>query len=160
MNVTFPDNANIQIFVVPSGATVPMITTPNAPVLLDTPVRTTSRRRDVLFLCVGACLCVGVLAVVQSQQGSTGIAVERAHAARIPDETNPTTSPSLLPLPPRPTPQRAEAIAPSSSDDPTDAVRRLLAQRPTVTPPPGAAPTAQGATPSTSGSRNAFGMSD
>ena len=62
MNVTFPDNATIQIFVVPPGAAVPMISTAETPVLLDAPVRRTSRRRDALFLCVGAVLCVGVLA--------------------------------------------------------------------------------------------------
>ena len=158
MNVTFPDNATIQIFVVPPGVAVPMISTAETPVLLDAPVRRTSRRRDALFLCVGACLCVGVLAVVQSQHGSDGIAVERAHAARLANETNP--APSAIP-PARPIPQRADAIAPSGGDDPTDAVKRLLAQRPIVTPPPGAAPGVPGAAPSASAStRNAFGMSD
>lgn len=158
MNVTFPDNATIQIFVVPPGAAVPLMTSAETPVLLDAPVRRSSRRRDVLFLCLGATLCVGILAAVQTQHGSDGIAVERAQAARLANETNPTPSATL---PPRPVPQRADAIAPSAGDDPTNAVKRLLAQRPVITPPPGAAPAGPTAAPSASGSPpNAFGMSD
>ncbi len=157
MNVTFPDNANVQIVVLPHGAPPPAIPfSPTAPVLLAAPARKSSRRRDAVFLSVGAVLCALVLAVVRTQHPPTGM-VQTARAA------GPSSQIELAPLPVpavRPIPDRAELATAAPSSDPTEAVKRLLDQRPTVTPAPGApAPSTSG--PSAGGgSRNAFGMSD
>lgn len=156
MNVTFPDDASIQIIVVPQGMTP--VSAPfgqPAPLLLAEPTRKPSRRRDVVFLTVGACLCAAILAVVRTQPTSPRM-IDPAHAAV-------SASPTALPA-------SAAAARPDLADvavappqvDPTEAVRRLLDQRPTLTPPPGAripsaAAPGPGATPP---SRNAFGMTD
>ncbi len=158
MNVTFPDNANIQILVLPPGATAPVVAGNAAPpVLLAAPARKTSRRRDVLFLCVGAGLCVAVLAVSQSQHRSSGRLVEPAQAARPSNQVE--LAPPVTPLL-RPIPDRADSPASAPSSDPTEAVKRLLDQRPTVTPLPGAPAPSTSAPSAGGGSRNAFGMSD
>ena len=68
MNVTFPDNATIQIFVVPSGVAAAVDAESGTPrILLAPPVRRRSRQRDVLFLGTGAILCIAVLSVVRFQ---------------------------------------------------------------------------------------------
>ena len=66
MNVTFPDNATIQIFVVPPGGSAAVDPETGTPrVLLAAPVRKPSRRRDVLFVGAGIALAIGVLSVVR-----------------------------------------------------------------------------------------------
>ncbi len=164
MNVTFPDNATIQIFVVPSGGAAAVDAESGKPrILLAPPVRKGSRRRDVLFLGTGAILCIAVLSVVRFQGTGKTAAIQPAHASL-----------SLQPPPVFPlqhvqerAPERADIPAAVPEIDPREAVRRLLAERPTMTPPPGAQATAPAAAPSGAdpaapgaGKRNAFGMTD
>ena len=165
MNVTFPDNATIQIFVVPSGvATAVDAESGTSRILLASPVRRGSRRRDVLFLGTGAILCIAVLSVVRFQGTGHAPVLQPAHASSLLLQP-----PPALPLQPvQPTaPDRADSTTPPPDVDPREAVRRLLAERPTMTPPPGAQATVPAAAPSgsdpaTPGSskRNAFGMTD
>jgi len=158
MNVTFPDNANIQIFVVPHGSSPPIAPVIGAaPALLAAPVHGSSRRRTVVFLGVGVAACAIVLAVARSQSPPTGMGIDPLRVPRPLEKVE--LAPRLVP-PVRPIPERTDSTASAPSSDLTETVKRLLDQRPTVTPPPGtpvpstSAPTAGG------GSRNAFGMSD
>lgn len=179
MIVSFPDDATIQIFVVPSG-NAPVITDPgNANHVLSPPASPApkrSRRRDVLFLGSGVVLCIGVLMVVQGQNASIGRGVEPAHAARL---TTAPIQPTSVQNPPstfrpsldQPASDVARIIPPAPTSagdaDPSATVRRLLASPPTITPPPGAASamptiasTSNPPAAATVGKRNSFGMSD
>lgn len=161
MNVTFPDDATIQIFVLPSG-TPPLLSGPmiSEPLLAAPPhdapqqLRKRFRRRDVLFLGTGALMCFGILLIVQGQHQSAGRTIETARAARSLDRTVHEAEPIM----PSPIPQVRADQAPA---DPSTTVQRLLGSPPTVTPPPGAAaaPVAAAA-PNGPGRRNGFGMSD
>ncbi len=166
MNLSLPDDATIQIFVVPSGASPALDPDTGTPrMMLAPPARNPSRRRDVLFLGAGVVLSVAVLTVVRFQQTSPTNPIRSARAVSSGPQDVIMPSPAL----PRPLPDRADSTTPTYDADPREAVRRLLAERPTLTPPPGApipqtvpvAPEAQNPTPGqTPAKRNAFGMSD
>lgn len=164
MNVTLPDDASIQIVVVPHGAApLPPTNASAAPVLLAEPRRKSSRRRDAVFLTIGACMCAAVLGVVRTQHTTSRI-IDPAHAAVSSSRDGLAALPSSEPGQGH---ERAELATAAPPVDPTEAVRRLLDQRPTVTPPPGgpspaAVVSVPGATPGATpaASRNAFGMTD
>lgn len=164
MNVTLPDDASIQIVIVPHGAApMPLPYTTATPVLFAEPRQKSSRRRDAMFLTAGAFMCVAILGVVSSQH-TTPRVIDPAHAAV---SSSPAGLAALPASEPGQSHERAELATAAPPVDPTDAVRRLLNQRPTLTPPPGAPSpaaivSAPGATPGAApaASRNAFGMTD
>lgn len=156
MNMSLPDDACVQIVIVPNGTaplSVPFAAV--APMALPAPTRKPSRRRDVVFLTVGAFLCAGVLNVVRMQPTSPRI-IDPARAALAPSVTDQQSSATAS----RPSPARPDLAAAAPATDPAEAVRQMLAQRPTVTPPPGTPPAAPVGGGATAPSRNAFGMSD
>ncbi len=164
MNVTFPDNATIQIFVVPSGGAMAVDPESGTPrVLLAPPVRKGSRRRDVLFLGTGAILCIITLSIVRFQEvPHPAIQPSQASTAAVQPSLGSAVPPAL-----RIIPDRADSTTAVPDVDPREAVRRLLAERPTMTPPPGAQANAPAAAPSGldpaapgANKRNAFGMTD
>ena len=107
MNMSLPDDACVQIVVVPNGTaplSVPFAAV--APMALPAPTRKSSRRRDVIFLTVGAFLCAGVLSVVRMQPTSPRI-IDPAHAALAPSVTDQQSSATA----PRPSPARADLAA-------------------------------------------------